>query len=253
MSEASDIKATAAAEKAYAAAAAEAEAKTKPEAVKPVSAPVEAPTPAQKKAPATKLAGAAPKPKTPATKPVKAAKPGPKRALPGIITNPAKPDARLAATDHTIAELKEKIMATAQKTTPDYSKLIKDVQGKAQAAYAKGSAVVGDVSTFSKGNVEAVVASGKILATGAKALGKDYVTETKSAIGTLTADMKELAAVQSPTELFQLQGKLARRNFDSAVAFGSKTSETLLKLANEAFAPISNRVSVAVDKVSRAA
>jgi len=97
------------------------------------------------------------------------------------------------------------------------------------------------------------VESGKILASGTQALGKEYVAETKTAFDTMTADLKNLAAIKSPTELFQLQGKLARRNFDHAVAFSSKSSESLLKLANEVFAPISNRVSLAVDKISKAA
>ena len=56
-----------------------------------------------------------------------------------------------------------------------------------------------------------------------------------------------------PTELFQLQGELARRNFDALVSFGSKRTEAWVKLYNDAFAPISNRVSVAAEKISKAA
>ena len=210
-------------------------------------APIEAKTPAKIKAPVvakTKVSA----PKAPVkAKPIKAVR---KPFVARKITKPVKPG---LTADHSIAELKEKIMATAKQTTPDYTKLIKDVQGKAKTALAKGSEVASEVTSFTKGNVEAFVSSGKILATGAKVLGKDYVTESKGAFETLTGDMKALAAVKSPTELFQLQGKLARRNFDAAIAFGSKTSESLVKLANEAFAPISNRVSIAVDKVSKAA
>jgi phasin family protein len=62
-----------------------------------------------------------------------------------------------------------------------------------------------------------------------------------------------MVAVKSPTELFQLQGKLARRNFDAMVAFGSKQTETLMKLTNESFAPISSRMSIAAEKISKAA
>ena len=61
------------------------------------------------------------------------------------------------------------------------------------------------------------------------------------------------AAVEAPTELFQLQGEIARRNFDAVVAYGSKRTEAWVKLYNDAFAPISNRVSVAVEKVKTAA
>ena len=223
-----------------------------------IPAKVPAPVAVKAQAPAPKKAATVGKPiTTPQPKPASAAKPAPKRVVKRKISKSAKPAAKPAklvqTSDQTIAELKEKIMATAKKTTPDYTKLIKDVQGKAKAAYAKSGAVAGEVTAFTKGNVEAVVTSGKILATGAKSLGKDYITESKGAFETLTGDLKAFAAVKSPTELFQLQGKLARRNFDAAVAFSSKTSESLVKLAHEAFAPISNRVSIAVDKVSKAA
>lgn len=158
-----------------------------------------------------------------------------------------------ATANQTIEQLKEKIMANAKNAKPEYAKFVETAQAKARDVYAKGVAVAGEAGAFSKGNVEAVLASAKILGAGVQELGKGYVAESKGAVDTLTADLKELAAVKSPTELFQLQGKLARRNFDTAMAFGSKTSEQLVKLANEAFAPISNRISLAVDKVSKAA
>ena len=156
------------------------------------------------------------------------------------------------ATEPTITELKERIMATAKKS-PDLSTIVTEIKDKAKAAYEKGSSLAGEVGEFTKGNLEAFVESGKILATGAQEIGRDYVDESKSAFETLTADLKKIAAVKSPTEFFQLQGELTRRNFDSAIAFGSKSSEKFVKLSNEAFAPISNRVSVAVEKISKAA
>ena len=62
-----------------------------------------------------------------------------------------------------------------------------------------------------------------------------------------------MAAVKSPTELLQLQGELARRNFDAAVSFSSKNTEALVKLYNDAFAPITSRVSLAAEKIKKAA
>ena len=59
--------------------------------------------------------------------------------------------------------------------------------------------------------------------------------------------------IKSPTELFQLQGKIMRRNFDMMVATGSKNTEAAMKLANDAFAPISGRVSLAAEKLAKVA
>lgn len=154
-----------------------------------------------------------------------------------------------------ISQLKETIMAT--KKNPDLTAGIKsvitDVQGKAKAGYAKGAAVLGEAGQFTKGNVDAVVESGKILAAGIKEFGEGYAAEAKAAYATLTTDAKELAAAKTPVDFFKLQGELARRNFDQAIAFGSKSSEAFLKLAGEAIVPLQGRVSLAVSKIKKAA
>ncbi len=130
---------------------------------------------------------------------------------------------------------------------------VAEMQAKAQEAYDKGTSMVSEMTDLAKGNVEAIVESAKIVAAGVQDLGKTYAEEAKSAYETMTADFKEMAAVKSPTELFQLQGKIMRRNFDALVATGSKGSESAMKLANDAFAPISARVNLAVEKLSKAA
>ncbi len=128
---------------------------------------------------------------------------------------------------------------------------VNDFQSRAQTAYSKGTEAFSDFTELAKGNVEAVVESGRIFAGGVQELGKSYVDEAKSAYEQATADLKEMASVKSPTELFQLQGKILRRNFDAMVATGSKSTEAVLKLANESFAPISGRINVAAEKISK--
>jgi hypothetical protein len=187
----------------------------------------------------------------PALKPAKAATPkiaAPKAEV--IAPKPVAPKAPVkknaaSSGKPTITALKEKIMA---KTTA-----FADVQAKAKAAYEKGTAAAGEATEFTKGNVEALVESGKIFAEGAKAFGGELVAEGKTAFETLTADVKAVAAVKSPTDFFKFQSELMRRNFDAAVAVSSKNTEALVKLANDTFAPISTRVSLAVEKVSKAA
>lgn len=248
---AQDPKAEAAAEKAYAAAAetvpaAPADKAPAKPAPAPVAAkPVAAPKPAAKRKTAAKTVAKAPVAKAKKIKPV-AAKAAPVKAK-------AKPAAKPAISS--ITKLKDTIMSKTN--TEDFTARVKDtmvdMQGRAKAALEKGTAVFGDVGEFSKGNLEAVVESTKILAAGMQDLGRDYVADSKSAFETMTADMKELVAVKSPTDFFKLQGEIMRRSFDSAVALGSKRSETLVKLANEAYRPLSSRVSLVVEKVKKAA
>jgi len=130
---------------------------------------------------------------------------------------------------------------------------VTEMQPKLQDAYEKGTGMVGEATEFAKGNVEAVVESGKILAGGVQDLGKTYADEAKSAYETVTADMKEMASIKSPTELFQLQGKIMRRNFDMLVSASSKNTDAMMKLANESAAPITGRVNVAAEKLSKVA
>ena len=134
-----------------------------------------------------------------------------------------------------------------------YQGMQQRLQTKAKAAYDKGAELAAEATEFAKGNVEALVESGKIYAAGVQELSKGYVEEAKSAYETFTADLKELAAVKSPAELFQLQAKLARRNFDALVAYGSKNADAVTKLASEAFAPISGRISLAAETIAKAA
>ncbi|MDE2436430.1 MAG: phasin family protein [Sphingomonadales bacterium] len=258
-------KAEAAAEKAYAAAAEKVEApkaEAKPAPVAPTVS--EAPKVEVVATPVVPVVKAAPAPKV-AAKAAKTAKP--KRAVKKAATSKAPVTktvkaaapkaAAKPATKMTIAQIKETIMTTSKTTTEDFTAKVKEAvteaQDRAKVAFEKGQVLVSEANEFTKGNVEALVESGKILAAGLQELGKDYVAEGKSALETAQADLKDLAAVKSPADFFKLQGEILRRNFDAAVASGSKHSEAVLKLANETFAPISTRVSVAVEKVKKAA
>ena len=205
--------------------------------------------------PATREASAAAAPNAAKT----IAKPVSKKPVAKVrrtFSRPKRVTATNAAAASTVTELKEKIMANA-KTTTDFSKpfadAVSEFQSKAKAAYEKGTELAAEANEFAKGNVEAVVESGKLYAAGVQDLSKSYVEEAKSAYETFTADLKELAAVKSPAELFQLQGKLARRNFDAFVAYSSKNTDAVTKLASETFAPISGRMSLAAEKLSKAA
>lgn len=128
-----------------------------------------------------------------------------------------------------------------------------DLQEKTKAAYEKGTAAFGDYNDFAKGNVEALVEAGKILASGLQELTTTLVADSRSSFEAITAEVKELAASKTPTDFLKLQNDIAKKHFDEAVAAASKQTEALVKLANEAAAPITSRVSLAVEKIKTAA
>ena len=221
---------------------------------KPAAAPAKLRKPRQPKpaviaTPAAKAAKAA-KPaarKVAAAKAVKAPKP--------VTVKPAvKPAAKTAAiVAKSVPQAKDRKMVMTSKISDGIKSAVAEAQEKAKTAYSKGSELLGDYTDFTKGNVEAVVESGKILAAGLQGMGTAMVADTKESFETMTADVKAIAAVKSPTELVKLQGEIMRRNLDKAVSYGSKNSEAMLKLANDMFAPLSGRFSLAMDKVRKAA
>lgn len=245
-----DAKAEAAVEKAYAEAA---------QAAKPVAAKVEAPKIDKalaevKAAPKKKAVRKAVAKKVPAKKAAAKKTQAPRRAAkaqPVAAKTVAAPKRAIP----TITQLKDKIMANTK--TTDFAASVKtaaaDAQTRAKAAYDKFQGFAGEVNEFTKGNVEALVESGKILGAGVQDLARGEFEAAKGAFETATADLKAMAAVKSPTELFKLQGEIARRNFDAAVARASKNAEVSVKLANDAFAPISSRMSLAAERLSNAA
>jgi hypothetical protein len=229
-----------------------------PEVVEVVAAPVAEATPKAKPGRPRKVTApavaAAPAP-TPVRK-VKApvAKPAPKPVA-TAITPVTKTKTTTASSKSAAPKQKDFSIMTTTTTemTETIQTAMKDAADKAKAALEKSQAALGDMGAFTKGNVEAVVESTKILASGLQEMGKSYVAESKSVVETMTAEIKELAAVKSPTEFFEKQNAMMRKQFDAAMAATSKNSEAMLKLASEAFQPISNRVSLAVEKIKHAA
>lgn len=223
----------------------------------PVVAPATA-KPQAAKPKATKMAKPAAKTVAPkATKPL-ATKPKAAPAKSAVVPSP------VAAKAPAPEKKKESIMTTTETITAETKKaaeamtdrvkaLMGDMSTRAKGAYEKGTEMVSQATEFSKGNVEALVESGKIAAKGAQEMGQSYAEDTKKGFEELTAALKEMTTVKSPTEFIELQTKLVKKSFDTAVAQTSKNSEAFLKLAGDVFQPISNRVSVAVDSFKKAA
>jgi phasin family protein len=226
---------------------------SKPVTVKPVVA-------AEPKPVAPPVAKVAPKPAEPAA----IATPPVAQPTPAPIAAPV-PQAAVAATPYPeptqktppAPPQKEKtIMATTFDTTATATKtqaFFGEANDRAKAAFEKSTKLFEEMNEFGKGNLEAVVESGKIAAKGFETLGQDAAEYTRKQFEGATAIAKSFASVKSPTELFKLQSEYFRSAFDALVAESSKTTEAVLKLAGEVAQPLSNRVALAAEKVKIAA
>ncbi|WP_093311895.1 phasin family protein [Sphingomonas jatrophae] len=151
-------------------------------------------------------------------------------------------------------------MATAYEaasTTADFSDKAKamfgDFNDRAKSAMEKSAKLGEEMTEFTKGNVEALVTSGRVAAKGCETLAQDLAETMKKNFESATATMKSFAAVKSPTELFQLQSDYARSYFDGAVADASKFSEAMMKLMGDIAQPLSSRYALAAEKIKATA
>ncbi|OYW22575.1 MULTISPECIES: phasin family protein [unclassified Sphingomonas] len=222
------------------------------DAVKPApaakkSAPVTSPAPvAAKVAAPAKAVEPAPAPEKAVAKPVVKAPATPKSVT--VKTKPA-PIAAPAATATSINKEVTIMENTIKNTTDKAQTMFVEMNDRAKAALEKTQGMFADVTEFNKGNVEALVESSKIAAKGIETMGQDAAEYTRKSFEGMTAIVKSLSTVKSPTEFMKLHSDYVRTSFDSLVAESSKTTENMLKLAGEIAQPISNRVAIAAEKI----
>ncbi|SCW57524.1 hypothetical protein SAMN02927924_01475 [Sphingobium faniae] len=124
-----------------------------------------------------------------------------------------------------------------------------DFNEKARAGVEKSTKALEEFSDLAKGNVEALVESGKIAAKGVETLGQEAVDYGRKNFEKATASFKNFSTVKTPTEFFQLQSQLFATSFDDFAKEAAKSSEAVLKLAGDVAQPLAARVSIVTDKV----
>ena len=175
-------------------------------------------------------------------------------ALAAKVAAPVKAAVETAAkTVHTNANKDNPIMTTIEETMTKSQAVFGDVNERAKAQMEKNAKIVEEMNAFAKGNVEALVESGKIAAKGMETIGQESADFTRKSFEKATATMKEMSSVKSPADFFKLQSDFVRETFDSMIAVTSKNTEAMMKLAGDAAQPMSSRYAVAVEKVKTAA
>ena len=150
-------------------------------------------------------------------------------------------------------EAKDTTMATKTDTQKIATDMTNEMQTRLAGMYEKGTEMTGEMVTFQRANAEAMTEAGKILFTGMQDLTRGAVEEGRKAADQFSENARLMAAAKSPTELMKLQGDMVRSSFDQVIATGSKNTEAWIKLTNEAFAPLTSRVSETVDKMNKIA
>ncbi len=148
------------------------------------------------------------------------------------------------------------VRASADAATKGVDKAVAMTKEQVDAAVKAGAVAFKnyeEMLQFGKENVEAVVKSGSIVAKGVQDLSHSLVTLAQASIDEQVAAGKALIGAKSIKEVMDLSSSMAKTNFDKLMAEGSKLTQLSTKLAEEAFSPITTRVTAAVERFFKTA
>jgi phasin family protein len=106
---------------------------------------------------------------------------------------------------------------------------------------------------FGKGNIEAMTESSKIWTAGVKDLAETATATMQASFQESMDAFKALTSVKSMKEAVEMQSAMARSAFEKAMSVHSSLTEASLKLSEQAMAPLTARVTAAVETFAKAA
>ena len=124
-------------------------------------------------------------------------------------------------------------------------------QAKVKEGVDKAIKTTEDLVAFGQGNVEAFVKSSQILATGLQDLSKQFAATAQASLDEAVSTFKALSGVKSLKEVVELQTSVAKTNVEKAIAESGKLTDAGFKLAEQAFAPLTQRFTLATEKFSK--
>jgi phasin family protein len=132
-----------------------------------------------------------------------------------------------------------------------FQSLFADAGERGQEAVQRSQQAAEDLTDLTRANVEALVDAGRIAAEGGRSIGQDFVESSREGIEKTAESVRLLAEAKSPTEFVQFQAEFARNSFDRMVSESSRLTESMVKLAGEAFQPLSNRASENAERLNK--
>ena len=126
-------------------------------------------------------------------------------------------------------------------------------QAKMKEGMEKAMKTAEEFVTFGQGNLEAFVKSGQIWAAGVQDLQKQMAATAQASFEETVATFKAMSGAKSLKDAFDLQSSLARGAIEKTLAESGKLTDASLKLTEQAMAPITARVTLAVEKFAKAA
>jgi phasin family protein len=108
-----------------------------------------------------------------------------------------------------------------------------------------------EMMAFGQGNLEALIAASKIFASGMQEISKGMAASSKASIEESVSFTKTLIGVKSVKEAVDLQSGFARAAIEKAVSQTNRVTDASVKLAEQAIAPLTARLTLAVEKFGK--
>jgi phasin family protein len=147
--------------------------------------------------------------------------------------------------DKTVAALKDGMTKAAEN--------FEMTQAKVKEGMEKAMKTAEELVTFGQGNMEAVMKSGQILAAGVQDMQKKFAATAQASFEETIATFKALTTVKSVKDAFDLQAGYARAAMERSIAEGGKLTDASFKLTEQMLAPLTARVTLAVEKFAKPA
>jgi phasin family protein len=163
------------------------------------------------------------------------------------ITDVAAPAEETVAkiTDATVTSIK----AGVAKATAGFEA----TQAQVTEGVKKAVTTAEELVAFNQGNFEAIVKAGEIWSAGVQDLTKHLTAAAKASFDESVATFKAITSAKSLKDALDLQAAYARSTLEKTLAESGKITDASFKLTEQALAPITARVTVAVEKMSKAA
>ena len=128
-----------------------------------------------------------------------------------------------------------------------------DTQAKVKENMDKAIKTAEELVAFGQGNFEAMVRSSQIWAAGVQDIGKQIAANAQASFDETVSTFKAMSSVKSLKDAFDLQASLARTTLEKTVAESGKLTDASMKLTEQALAPLTARVSLAMEKFAKSA
>jgi phasin family protein len=174
-----------------------------------------------------------------------------------ITEVPAAPEKAItAAADATVESLRQGVATITAETARQETKMsstIEATQSKMKEGMEKAMKTAEEIVSFNQGNLEALIKSGQIWAAGVQDLSKHIASTAQASFEESMSAFKAMTSVKSIKDAIDLQTSFARSTLEKTIAESSKLTDASLKLTEQTLAPITARVTLAVEKIGKAA